>query len=186
MSTLNTMSRLDRRSEDRRDAQVEDRFQALVRSGGQVGPDAAPVEFGTVFDLDYGQRRLARVPQQRVPAPGGAPVAPQARPCTVEPAARRGVVRLTRRGRLVATLVFLGVALGLMLSMGGFAVASQDAGSPEPVRVVTVQPGDSLYEIASDLAAPGEIRSMVLRIQELNSLPSATITEGQKLAVPRG
>ena len=54
------------------------------------------------------------------------------------------------------------------------------------MRIVEVHPGDTLYGIAGDLAKPGHIREMVHRIQELNSLPGGQITEGQKLAVPRG
>ena len=117
-------------------------------------------------------------------------IAPHARPVrrTTTPSQVRphSQVRLTRRGRLVAVLAFLGLALTLMMSMGGWATASLSGGTPEPVRVVEVQPGDTLYGIASDLAQPGEIRAMVHRIQELNSMPTSTITEGQKLAVPRG
>ena len=52
--------------------------------------------------------------------------------------------------------------------------------------MVEVAPGDTLYGIAAELAEPGEIRAMVHRIQSLNSLPGASIAEGQKLAVPRG
>ena len=95
-------------------------------------------------------------------------------------------VRLTRRGRTVLVLAFLGLALALMIPFGGWATASLTGGSPEPVRVVEVQPGDTLYGIAADLAQPGQIRAMVHRIQELNSLPGGQIVEGQKLAVPRG
>ena len=87
---------------------------------------------------------------------------------------------------MLGTLVFLGAALALMTAMGGWAAASHSGGTPEPVRVVVVQPGDTLYGIAADVAEPGEIRTMVHRIQELNSLPGAQISEGQKLAVPRG
>ena len=73
-----------------------------------------------------------------------------------------------------------------MLTMGGWATATLTGGNPEPVRVVEVQPGDTLYGIAGELAEPGEIRAMVHRIQELNSLPGGQIEEGQKLAVPHG
>lgn len=99
---------------------------------------------------------------------------------------RRSGVRLTHRGRVVAVLTFLVLALGVMLTMSGWATATLDGGSPAPVRTVQVQPGDTLYAIAGELAQPGEIREMVHRIQELNSLPGAAITEGQKLAVPVG
>ena len=159
-------------------------FDALVRTAFDGRPDGETVDFGSVFDMDY--RQPVVVPRQRSIDPATRP-APAPRPA---PAARirkrRQAVRLTRRGRLVAVLAFLGLALTLMMSMGGWATASLSGGTPEPVRVVEVQPGDTLYGIASDLAQPGEIRAMVHRIQELNSMPTSTITEGQKLAVPRG
>ncbi len=107
---------------------------------------------------------------------------PSARPMT----AAAGRVRLTRRGRLVAVLAFLALALAVMTAMSGWATASLDGGTPEPVRVVQVKTGDTLYGIAGEVAAPGEVRQMVHRIQELNSLPGAQISVGQKLAVPRG
>ncbi|GAB3992109.1 hypothetical protein GCM10028771_14100 [Nocardioides marmoraquaticus] len=98
-------------------------------------------------------------------------------------------VRLTRRGRAVLTLTFLGVLLALMLTVGGSwatATLTDGGGTTEPVGVVEVQTGDTLYDIAASVAAPGEVREMVLRIQELNSLPGAEISVGQRLAVPRG
>lgn len=100
---------------------------------------------------------------------------------------RRSTVRLTRRGRLTVTLTFLALVLAAMVAVGStWASASLSGGEPEPVQVVVVQPGDTLYGIASSMAEPGEVRDMVHRIQELNALPSATIAEGQELAVPRG
>jgi hypothetical protein len=94
--------------------------------------------------------------------------------------------RLTRRGRTVVVLLFLAIALGLMIPFGGWATATLTGGTPEPVRVVEVQPGQTLYDVAGQVAKPGHIREMVYRIEELNSLPSATISEGQKLAIPKG
>ncbi len=113
-------------------------------------------------------------------------ISPAFEPSPTAERIRRSDVRLTRRGRVVAVLVFLVLALALMLTMSGWATASLDAGTPAPVRVVQVQPGDTLYGIAAELAEPGKIRETVHRIQELNSLPGAAISEGQKLAVPVG
>ncbi|ROR90122.1 LysM peptidoglycan-binding domain-containing protein [Nocardioides aurantiacus] len=114
-------------------------------------------------------------------------VAPLAAPAPQRQSRAVRQVRLTRRGRLTLTLLFLGVVLTAMVAVGGsWAVASLGGGEPVPVRVVEVQPGDTLYGIASSVAEPGEVREMVYEIQELNSLPTATIAEGQKLAVPRG
>ena len=96
------------------------------------------------------------------------------------------VLRLTRRGRLAVTLLLTFLVLGVFLSAGGASVATRDAGDPTPIRTLEVQRGDSLWAIASEIAEPGEIRDMVYTIERLNSLPDATLSEGQVLAVPAG
>jgi predicted Zn-dependent protease len=98
---------------------------------------------------------------------------------------RPTTVRLTQRGRLVFVLAFLAAAFVVMVAFGGWATASHDAGTPEPVRVVEVQPGDTLYGIAGEVAEPGHVRDMVLHIQQLNSLSGAGLEVGQKLAIPK-
>jgi hypothetical protein len=101
-----------------------------------------------------------------------------------ETRARRSTVRLTQRGRIVFVLAFLLAAFAVMVVFGGWATATHDAGTPDPVRVVEVQEGDTLYDIAGRVAEPGQIREMVLKIERLNSLPGAQIQVGQKLAIP--
>ncbi len=134
-----------------------------------------------MFDMDYGQPSV--VPAPVVPSPRAARrVRTATEPRQTTPAA----VKLTRRGRAVVVLVFVAFALAVMTAFGGWATATLSGGTPEPVRVIEVGPGDTLYGIAGDLAEPGEVRAMVHRIQELNSLPGGQISEGQKLAVPRG
>ena len=87
---------------------------------------------------------------ERLAASAQTKVKPEAAP---KPAPR--TVRLTRRGRVVIVLAFLGLALALMVPIGGWATATLTGGTPEPVRIVEVQPGDTLYGIAGDLAKPG-------------------------------
>ena len=100
-------------------------------------------------------------------------------------AARQGTtVRLTQRGRIVFVLAFLAAAFVVMVAFGGWATATHDAGTPEPVRVVEVQEGDTLYSIAGQVAQPGKVRDMVHHIQQLNSLSGAGLQAGQKLAIP--
>lgn len=94
-------------------------------------------------------------------------------------------VRLTRRGRAVVLVLALGVLLGAMVALGGFATATRTGGSPQPVRVIEVHDGDTLYGIAGRIAEPGQVRAMVHRIEELNSLPGSSVQAGQKLAIPR-
>jgi hypothetical protein len=95
-------------------------------------------------------------------------------------------VRLTRRGRLVVFTcgVLLAFAFGVWFAAG--SVATRDAGV-EQVDVVTVAPGETLWDIASDAAAAtgdGTTGDMVSRIQDMNSLDSSMLYAGQKLRVP--
>lgn len=95
-------------------------------------------------------------------------------------------VRLTRRGRIVVLLAFLVVAVVVMMSLGGWATATRDSGTPEQVQTIEVGPGDTLYKIAGSIAEPGKIREMVHHIQDLNALNGPGLVVGQKLAVPLG
>ena len=97
-----------------------------------------------------------------------------------------GPLRLTRRGQVVVVAVFLAAALVLMVSLGGLATATLDGGTPPPVKVVEVQPGDTLYGIAGEVAQPGHVREVVHQIQELNSLQGGVLPVGAKIAVPLG
>jgi hypothetical protein len=96
----------------------------------------------------------------------------------------RTALRLTRRGRIVLVLAFLALAAALMTAFGGLATATHDRGTPEPVRIVEVAPGDTLYGIAGQVAAPGKVREMVHHIEQLNALSGPEIEVGQRLAVP--
>jgi len=100
------------------------------------------------------------------------------------PAQVRTAVRLTKRGRLVVTMFFLGIVLALLTVFGPGSIATGEHGTPVPTKTVVVGEGDTLWDIASDVAAPGQTREMMRRIVELNSLSSSTIYNGQELAVP--
>jgi len=95
-------------------------------------------------------------------------------------------LRLTRRGRLVVTLLLLGLMLALFTVFSGYSAATGEAGEQLPTRTVVVGEGDTLWAIASEVAEPGETREVVHEIQELNSLPGPELVEGQELAVPVG
>ena len=105
-----------------------------------------------------------------------------ARPRAARPAAP--AVRLTRRGRIVLTTLFLALVLAAFTAYGARSVATGDHGTPVPTRTVVVSEGDTLWEIAGSVAAPGQVREMVQRIVDLNALSGVTVFEGQELAVP--
>lgn len=95
-------------------------------------------------------------------------------------------VRLTRRGRLVVTLVLTAMIVAAFVVFGGASVATRDTGTPDQVRVIEVEQGQTLWGIASEVSGDGDVREMVYRIRELNSLPDSSLVEGQELAVPLG
>ena len=127
------------------------------------------------------------------PTPG-TPTPGTLRPGTARPAAgsgRRpssrpaaGQVRLTRRGRLVVFLAALLVVLAAGVALGSGSVATGEAGTPEPTRVVMVDAGQTLWGIADEAAGDGNTQEMVNRIERLNALDSSMVTAGQELRVP--
>ena len=119
-------------------------------------------------------------------APGYAaahpPVGRSARRPASAPAA--GSMRLTRRGRLVVTLLFLGLILAALTAFAARSAAGDKPGTPLPTRTVVVTDGETLWDIATPIAAPGKVREMIQEIEELNALPGPELAAGQKLAVP--
>jgi len=95
-------------------------------------------------------------------------------------------VRLTRRGQVVAVLLFLGLLLAVLTVYGSHSAATGEAGAPVATRTVEVGEGDTLWGIASEVAAPGQVRDMVHQIQELNALSGSSLQVGQEIAVPVG
>jgi len=91
-------------------------------------------------------------------------------------------LRLTRRGRVV--LVLLAAVLLLLAARVGVAVASAP-GEPVEVRVHVVTTGETLWELAQGVAAPGEdLRDVVNGLAELNGLSSSGLQAGQKILLP--
>ena len=102
-----------------------------------------------------------------------------------QPRRQRSTVRLTRRGRVVVVVAALLVAfaIGVFVTAAG-SVATQRPGTPEPTRIIQVGSGDTLWDIASELADGGDVRAMMTRIQKLNALESSSLQAGQRLVVP--
>lgn len=102
---------------------------------------------------------------------------------TTRPAAAPSTVRLTRRGRVVVFLMGLAVVF-----LAGFVLAngSTATNEAEPVSVVQVGPGETLWDIAADVAPNGGTAAMVEHIKDLNGLEGGSLQVGQKLRVPLG
>ena len=135
---------------------------------------------------------LPQVPSRRAVARGGIATGearpaerhgPELDPASARRRAGRGV-RLTRRARLLAAVLTLalGVAigswLGPLLAAGGGDL--QLAG----VESVVVQPGDTLWSIAAEVAGTADVRAVVDSIRQLNHLQGTVLVPGQVLELP--
>src|SRR3954452_14497223 len=95
---------------------------------------------------------------------------------------RPSTLPLARRGRLVVLGAGLVAALGIGLFGASLAVAGDQ---PEQTRVVTVHPGQTLWDIASARTGAGDTESMMSHLEALNHLDSTSLQVGQHLRVPK-
>jgi LysM repeat protein len=109
------------------------------------------------------------------------------------PAVRPAPIRLTRRGRIVVGtltgIVVAALAALIWLAVAGQAQASGDAkvgrSTGGTVARVVVQPGQTLWGIASQVDPGADPRVIIPQIVDMNSLSSTAINVGQVLWVPR-
>jgi len=134
-------------------------------------------------DLVRGSRRsIARISSAVAGADNVAALPP--RPAAVG-APQRGTraLRLTRRG-VVAVVVGVVAAGGLLLFIAHLSLGSGQARPVSPsAAVVTVQPGDTLWSIAGQVAPGRDPRLVIERIRRSNHLNSVSLTPGQTLKV---
>lgn len=122
---------------------------------------------------------------------GGRPVAAQAarrRPARAT-APADGALRLTLRGRLVlAALVAMVGGAAVIVAPGLLSGATADSPvAPPVVEIYTVAPGESMWQVARGVTAPGhDVRDTVAAIVELNGLQSVDLQIGQQLLLPAG
>ena len=90
-------------------------------------------------------------------------------------------LRLTRRGRVVVFVVALLVAFSALWLLSGGSSATDRA---EATEVIVVATGDTLWDIASEHAESGDVRSMMSHLKDLNDLDSGSLQAGQQLRVP--
>lgn len=115
-----------------------------------------------------------------------AATAPAVAPVAEAAAAPRTRLRITRRGRVVLTALVaapLALGAGLVALNGGAAVASKDA-SGTAFEYVTVSSGQSLWDLAEEIAPSADPRDVIASVVDLNRLPSSDVAAGQQLAVP--
>lgn len=95
-------------------------------------------------------------------------------------------LRLTSRGRMVfGTLAALPV-IALALLVGPNVLGAQATSTPTTgdFTYVSVAPGQSLWQLAAEVAPQADPREVVADILKLNNLSSADLQPGQELAIP--
>ncbi|MFA1544385.1 LysM peptidoglycan-binding domain-containing protein [Actinomadura monticuli] len=105
------------------------------------------------------------------------------------PHSDRPPIRLTRRGRVVLVAFTAAVTLvGLWLTVGPGAFAGSGGGrdgTDRPARTVVVEPGETLWVIASAADPGADPRRTVQRIMDLNGLGGdPTLRPGQEIRLP--
>jgi Tfp pilus assembly protein FimV len=94
-------------------------------------------------------------------------------------------VRLTRRGRLVVLMAVLATALAALVWMSAPA-ASTGATHHPASHTVVVGGGETLWDIAQQIAPGQDPRTVIADIVDLNDLSDAgSIRIGQALVVPQ-
>lgn len=94
-------------------------------------------------------------------------------------------LRLTRRARLLVTVLF---ALSLLGVVGLAAWNAEPAagGLQDAPASVVVQSGDTLWQIAADVAPSEDPAVVVELLRSANDLDAAAVQPGQVLVIPRG
>lgn len=95
-------------------------------------------------------------------------------------------LRLTSRGRAVfGTLIVIPlvvVALFLGFPSGGAAATNNPATCT--FEYVSIEPGQSLWQLAEQVAPQADPREVIADILSLNNLSSGDVQPGQELAIP--
>lgn len=95
-------------------------------------------------------------------------------------------LRLTRRGRAVVAILVIGFVISLAFAIalnGGMATANTES-SGTSFDYVTVEAGQSLWQVAESVAPGADPRDVISDIVRLNQLQSSVVHPGDRLAIP--
>ena len=95
-------------------------------------------------------------------------------------------LRLTKRGRgVLMTVAATPLVIGAFLfALNGTPATASLEGSSAGFTYLTVESGQSLWQLAEDLAPAADPRDTIAEIMTLNRLESADVFAGQEIALP--
>ncbi len=102
------------------------------------------------------------------------------------PRAVKPRLRITARGRSVLAGVIVApfVLAAILLSLNGGAAVASLEGAASSYEYVTVDAGESLWQLAESIAPDADPRDVIVQIVQLNQLSSTEVYAGQELALP--
>jgi nucleoid-associated protein YgaU len=98
----------------------------------------------------------------------------------IRPSRRARRQRSPWPARLRNSAVLAGAVLALSLGLAKVA----EGGAQGGYATVTVEPGDTLWAIASDRYPGSDVRAKVWQIEQVNHLSGETLQPGETLQVP--
>jgi hypothetical protein len=94
-------------------------------------------------------------------------------------------LRITRRGRIVLGLALALPVMALSVFLTSPGALAENEVAANDFDYMTVLSGDTLWSIATMIAPEEDPRDVVADIISLNQLPTAALTPGQEIALPR-
>ena len=95
-------------------------------------------------------------------------------------------LRITPRGRkVVGFLISLPLAIAAAaFGLGAAGAAAGTHAGTSSFSYVSVEPGESLWQLAETVAPNADPRDVIADIENLNNLSSGELQPGQRLAIP--
>ena len=95
-------------------------------------------------------------------------------------------LRITRRGRrlLVLVVTFPLVVSAMAFALNGGIAAATNVASSVSLPYVTVEAGQSLWQVAGQIAPSADPRDVISDLVHLNQLSGTDVQAGQRLAIP--
>jgi len=93
-----------------------------------------------------------------------------------------GNYKLQNPGRLARAAMILAIGIGFSIS----SISGSVAGDATPVELeyITVQQGESLWELAGQYAPNADPRDWIAEVVMINALQSIDLIPGQQIALP--
>ncbi|MDG2497014.1 MAG: LysM peptidoglycan-binding domain-containing protein [Aquiluna sp.] len=93
-----------------------------------------------------------------------------------------GKYQLTHPRRLMRLVAI--IAMSFSISVLGITGSFAGNGAPAALELITVQAGDSLWNLADEHGAGQDPRDWIAKVVKLNALLTVELTPGQQIALP--